>query len=243
MNPNAFMNDEAWLVIFPKPCKSIRRREIIRDHSDWWFLLYLDEFTSHVNLLNAHEIFVELKIMFIKEEGDTSHVCQAYDQQAAKDDKTHMRAALNMLNPVISQSMDQWYLIDIAINARNCIKKESWIDSFKKVNMHPHTRSNFCVCIRKLNNCGFLSAEKFFEKRTTTYDAMPACWKKLDVEHRQAVMRIICNAYNYTPLNQNVWRKQNIFSLSIVVRLEDVFKLRTCYLNEKLYPSLFLRLE
>ena len=87
-------------------------------------LLSLDGFTSHVNVLNAHEIFAEFKIMVIKEEGYTSHVCQAYDQQVAKDYTTHMRAALNMINPVIGQSMDQWYLIAIGINAHNCIKKE-----------------------------------------------------------------------------------------------------------------------
>ena len=142
--------------------------------------------------------------MVIKEEGDTSHVCQAYDQQVEKDNKTHMRAALNMLNPVICQSMDQWYLIDIAMNAQNCIKKESCIESFKKVNMHPHTRYTFDAWIRKLDDSGFLSAKKIFEKRNTIYDAMPLCWKKLDVDQRQAVMGIICNAYNSTPSNQNV---------------------------------------
>ena len=83
--------------------------------------------------------------MVIKEEVDTSHVCQAYDQQVAKDDKTYMRAALNVLNPVLSQSMYQWYLIYISVKAHNCIKKESWIDSLKKVNMHPHTCSTFDV--------------------------------------------------------------------------------------------------
>ena len=78
--------------------------------------------------------------------------------------------------------MDQWYLIDIATNAQNCIKKESCIDSFKKVNMHHHTRSTFDVWIRKLDDSGFLSAKKFFEKRTTLYDAMPAFWNKIDVD-------------------------------------------------------------
>ena len=57
--------------------------------------------------------------------------------------------------------------------------------------MHPHTRSTFDVWIRKLDNCGFLSAEKFFEKRTTIYDAIPVCWNKLDVDQRQSVMGII----------------------------------------------------
>ena len=85
-----------------------------------------------------------------------------------------MRADLNTLNPVFGQSMDQWYLIAVSINDQNCIKKESWIDSFKKVNMHPHTRSTFDVWIRKLDNHGFISAEKFFENRNTLYDTMPA---------------------------------------------------------------------
>ena len=73
-----------------------------------------------------------------------------------------MCAAPDMLNSVFGQSMDQCYLISISINAHNCIKKESWIDSFKKVHMHPHTRSTFDVWNRKLDDCGFLSAKEFF---------------------------------------------------------------------------------
>ena len=109
--------------------------------------------------------------------------------------------------------------------------------------MHPPTRSTFDIWIRKLDNRGFLSAEKFFEKRTTLYDAMPVFWKKLDVDHRQAVMGIICDAYNSTPLIKNVWRKQNILILSIFVRLEDVFKLRVCYITSKVDPSVIVCLE
>ena len=58
--------------------------------------------------------------------------------------------------------------------------------------MHPHTRSKFDLGIRKLDDRGFLSAKKFFEDRNTIYDAMPACWKKLDVDQRQSVMGIVC---------------------------------------------------
>ena len=122
------------------------------------------------------------------------------------------------------------------INAQNCIKKESWIESFKKVNMHPHTRSTSDVRIRKLDDCGFISAGKFFENRTTFYDAMPECWKKLYVDQRQTVIGIIRDAYNSTPSNQNVWRKQNILSLAKFVILEYVFKLRACYITAKLDP-------
>ena len=62
--------------------------------------------------------------MVIKEEVNTSHVCQAYDQQVVKYDKTHMCAALNMLNPVLGQSMNQCYLIAISTNSQNSIKKD-----------------------------------------------------------------------------------------------------------------------
>ena len=170
-------------------------------------------------------------------------MCQAYDQQVAKDDKTHMRAALSIFNPVLGQRIDQWFFLAIAINAQNSITKESWINSFKKVNMHPHTRSSFDEWIRTLDDRGFLSAEKFFEKRYTLYDAMPAYWKRLDVEQRQSVMRIIRTAYSSTPSNQSVWTKQNILSLTKFVTLQDVFKLRTCYLTAKVDPSVIVRLE
>ena len=109
--------------------------------------------------------------------------------------------------------------------------------------MHPHTRSTFDVWIRKLDDHVFVSAKKLFENRNNIYCAIPACWKKLDVDQRQAVMGIIRDAYNSKPSNQNVWRKQNILSLARFVRLEDVFKLCTCYLTSKLYPSVIVRLE
>ena len=73
-----------------------------------------------------------------------------------------MCSALNMINPVLGQSMDQWYLISISINYQNYIKKESRIDYFKKVHMYPHTRSTFDIWIRKLDDRGFLSAKTFF---------------------------------------------------------------------------------
>ena len=56
-------------------------------------------------------------------------------------------------------------------------------------------------------------------------------------------MGIIRDAYNYTPSNQGVWRKQKILSLAIFVRLEYVFKLRSCYLTAKVYTSVIVRLE
>ena len=71
---------------------------------------------------------------------------------------------------------------------------------------------------------------------------MPACWKKLGVDQRQAVMGIIHDDYNYTHSIQNVWRKENILSLARFVILEDFFKLLSCYLTDKVDLSVIVRL-
>jgi hypothetical protein len=243
MTPNAFMTDDAWLEIVPKLCRAIRKQKVIKDHPDWWVLLSLDGFGSHVNVIDSHEIFSAHKILVIKEEGDTSHVNQAYDQQVAKDDKTLMRAAINAVAPKLGINMNQWYLITCAIYAQNRIKKESWIDSFKKVNMHPQTRVPFNDWIKKLDDRGFLSADKFFEKRTSLYDAMPACWKRLTVEQRNKVMGTIREVYKSTHVNKRVWTKQNVFNLVKFVKLDDVFKLRGCFLTANIDPSVIIRVE
>ena len=55
--------------------------------------------------------------------------------------------------------------------------------------------------------------------------------------------QLFVNAYIFTPSNQNVWRKQNILILAIFLRLEDVFKLRACYLDSKVDTSLIVIME
>ena len=72
---------------------------------------------------------------------------------------------------------------------------------------------------------------------------MPALWRKLNVDQLQVVMVIISDAYNFTPSNQNNWRKKNILSLSRFVRIEDVFKLCACYLTAKLDPYVIVSME
>ena len=82
MTPSAYMTDEAWKKMCAKVCKGIREMPGIKDHKDWWCLLSLDGFGSHLNI-DALEVFAEHKIIVFKEEGDASQVCQAYNQQIA----------------------------------------------------------------------------------------------------------------------------------------------------------------
>ena len=84
MTPNAYLTDEAFDQLVPSLCKGIRAMPVVKDHPDWWLVLSMDGFGSHVNVNTAHEVFFQHKIFVIKEEGDTSHVNQAYDQFVAK---------------------------------------------------------------------------------------------------------------------------------------------------------------
>jgi hypothetical protein len=79
MTANAYMTDEAWMELVPHLCRGIRQMNVIKDHPNLWAVLSLDGFGSHLEA-SALLVFEEHKIIVIKEEGDTSHVSQAYDQ-------------------------------------------------------------------------------------------------------------------------------------------------------------------
>jgi hypothetical protein len=83
---------------------------------------------------------------------DTPPLNQAYDQSVAKNDKTGMRMNLDLIRPQIGVRLDQWHLIIIAIEASKNIKPTAWIDSFKKVNLHPQHRVPFEVWLRKIDS-------------------------------------------------------------------------------------------
>jgi hypothetical protein len=78
MTPNAYMTDEAWIELAPGLCAGIRAMPVIKDHPDWWVVMTLDGFTSHLGN-EALKVFEAHKIMVVKEEGDMSHVNQPYD--------------------------------------------------------------------------------------------------------------------------------------------------------------------
>ena len=75
----------------------------------------LDGFGSHLEG-DYLKVFTDHKILIVKEEGDTSKVCQAYDDEVAKSDKHHHR---DFLNGILCDMpcIDQWTLILAANNA------------------------------------------------------------------------------------------------------------------------------
>ena len=83
MTPSAFMTDEAWRTMAAEMCQGIREMPVINDHPNLWCMLSLDGFGSHL-CPKALQIFADYFILVIKEEGDASQVCQAYDQKVAR---------------------------------------------------------------------------------------------------------------------------------------------------------------
>ncbi len=109
MTPSAYMNDEAWLETTAVMVKGIHAMlvtnfgclllaifflsvfawpmffliQVICDHPDWWCVLSLDGFTSHLNVVEAQNTFAEHTIFVIKEEVDTSAANQPYNQAVA----------------------------------------------------------------------------------------------------------------------------------------------------------------
>ena len=94
--PSAYLNDETWRKIAPSLCKGIRAMPIVNDHPDWWIVMTLDGFASHLDP-EGLLIFSEHKILIVKEEGDTSQACQPYDQEVAKQDKLQQLQLLDAL--------------------------------------------------------------------------------------------------------------------------------------------------
>jgi predicted GTPase len=95
-----------------------------------------------------------------------------------------------------SKKINQWMLVAIAMDAQNKVMKEDWISSHNQVNTKPSTHVPFNKWIKILDEHSILVlGEKFFEKRMSLFDAMPACWVNLSVEDHHAVMLIIKGAY------------------------------------------------
>ena len=97
MTPNAFMMREAWMEFVPSLCDSICSMPIICDKPDWWCTMSLDGFSSYIMNGMMMEIFTDRMILPLKEEGDTSHINQPYDQSIMRRDKMEMQSPLDII--------------------------------------------------------------------------------------------------------------------------------------------------
>lgn len=146
-------------------------------------------------------------------------------------------------HPLGNKKIDQWTLIALAIDAQLKVTVNDWSLSHIRVNTCPSAHTPFEEWIKELNDRGVLvSGEKFYTKRTSLFDAMPACWTKLSVEQRHDVLSICKNAYDLAELcgDRPEWTKEAVCALARYVKLEDVHKLRACYLVAQKDPSIIV---
>ena len=188
MTPNAYMMNKVWMKIVPHLCDGIRAMEGITNHPDWWIVLSLDGFGSHL-VGKSLEEFSKRKILVIEEEGDTSQVSQAYDQLVAKSNKKFTRALLDGYRFHTKGVINQFQLILIINSALNGTDAISWLKSFVRVNMCPSKHVPFTTWVNK--QATVAAADRFFTNQTNLFDAMPVSWQKLSEDDR----RNVCNLF------------------------------------------------
>ena len=118
--PNAYLNDETWRNIAPAFCEGIFMMHVVRYYPDWWTVVTLYGFASHLYPA-ALLILSKHKIILIKEEGDTSQACHPYNQQVAKQDNLQQRQILVKLRITTKCVIDQYSLVLITNHALNKI--------------------------------------------------------------------------------------------------------------------------
>ena len=166
-----------------------------------------------------------------KEEANTSALNQAYDQHIAKQDKLNIREKLDHVRMKKSfTTINQMKLVVICISGLVSKEdpdqnKKAWIASFKKVNCHPCYRTPFKEWTVKIEQ-HLETGNRFFVKRTSLFDAMPAVWKRMDINTRHAVVNLIDKFYMN---NTAVWCIDNIKQLVHYVKLDEIQTIRTCY--------------
>jgi len=88
MTETAFMTIAAWEEMTPSVCKGLHAiNPFVVSNPHWYMLEIFDGFGAHLLSYNAMKICMDNKILSLKEEGDSSHVNQAYDKFVAKGDK------------------------------------------------------------------------------------------------------------------------------------------------------------
>lgn len=128
------------------------------------------------------------------------------------------------------------------IHALNLVSAESWVLSYKKVNLHPHHRVDFTDWCQRIES-KLKMGEQFFKNMVGLWDAMPAFWKTMPPEHRQAVVAMINRLYEKSQVegeNETLWTFDNVCQLIQYVAMDNIEQLRGCYLTTKIDLSVMI---
>ena len=102
--------------------------------------------------------------------------------------------------------------------------------------MHPDYRVGIEQWLRRIDS-QVAVGERFFKSETSgMFKSMPALWKDMTTERRQALMNTM-DAFQ-SKGGPRVWTKENMLALMKFAPLDYVSKLHTCYLADVIHLSL-----
>jgi hypothetical protein len=234
MTKTGFMTEAAWIEMSPSQVKGIRKMPVICDNPQWWALDIIDGFGPHVSSAVAMEVYHDAKILLVKEEADSSHVCQTYDQSVAKLDKASGRECLETLRKTKAVTMgvvDQWSLIHVGLACVRACSPNDWQSSFSKVNLDPATRLGFNGWCFKIGH--FLQGGDTFKPPTSDdkYALLPEFWHGMAPDEKKLVVNIINKNGEF-----DVDCVKELYS-QCHVPLKDMQHIRICYELAKEHPE------
>jgi hypothetical protein len=141
--------------------------------------------------------------------------------------------------------MKQETIIAVCIDALRKVKPNAWVESFEKVNQHPHFQVDFAQCCKRIES-KLATGERFFRNRVVLFDAMPAFWKQMSCENWHAAVEIIDGHVVKAKTNEEnscPWRIENVLEVLKYVALDDMLQFRGCYHTSKIVPSVFVEPE
>jgi hypothetical protein len=117
MAENAFMTAYAWKKMTHRVIEGLHNiNKYVALHPQWWLLEIFNGFSAHL----ANHERLDACVISPKEEGDTSHVCQAYGKHVIKGDRAAKARSLSFMRSgfrVTKTIIDQWSLVNIGIYA------------------------------------------------------------------------------------------------------------------------------
>lgn len=200
MTENAYMTDDAWSKCTPHLLEGYRKMPVIKDNPEWEIIEFLDGFRSHENNLEANKARTTAKVRSIKEESQTSHACQAYDQEMAKQDKkncadTLAKQRFAKRHDPKGKSLNQWDLVIVVIEIVRMTRKNTWICSFRRVNLTPSTRVGFAEWCKKIS--GFMAKGSGYKPGTAEptamekYSLLPDFYQGMSAKDKKKALAIV----------------------------------------------------
>jgi hypothetical protein len=208
MTENAYMTDDAWLQVSKEIVKGYRLLPVIRENPEWYIAELLDGFKSHENVLGAHELLSNARIIWLKEESNSSHVNQGYDQLVAKYDKKNAAESLYDQRKAKKwvtgkTTINQYDLVHTAMRIVRLTDQKTWVASFERCNLHPWTRKAFPEFCKKISS--HLRAGDTFKDDNVEptaeekFAVLPSFWHGMTPADRKVVMTVFqSHASQYT---------------------------------------------